>query len=77
MYFTFFLILDCENGTFGKNCSSLCSGNCIDNITCNSTNGYCYGFCAAGFLGEYCNIRTYMYIDIFSELDKLSNKICN
>lgn len=49
------LLTECEDGTFGINCSQTCSGYCKDNETCNSVNGYCLNGCVSGYFGKLCN----------------------
>ena len=41
-------ILECKYGTWGTNCSELCSANCLNNM-CNNSDGYCQ--CMPGFKG--------------------------
>lgn len=50
-----FLTTGCENEKFGTNCSNHCSGNCLFQNTCNSTNGHCDNGCESGYLEEFCN----------------------
>lgn len=49
------LLAECEDGTFGKDCTQTCSGNCKDNETCNSANGHCLRGCVSGYIGNFCN----------------------
>ena len=44
------LLLECEDGTYGAGCLSLC--NCA--ATCHSVTGYCPGACDEGWFGEMC-----------------------
>lgn len=52
----------CNNGTFGPDCSNHCSGNCLHNVSCNSTNGQCDNGCALGYLEASCNKSKYVRI---------------
>ncbi|XP_061180745.1 uncharacterized protein LOC133189382 isoform X1 [Saccostrea echinata] len=45
----------CDNGYFGMECRSNCSGHCAGGIPCNKINGYCLGGCADGWINSYCN----------------------
>lgn len=49
------LLAECEDGTFGKDCTQTCSGYCKDNETCNSANGHCLRGCVSGYIGNFCN----------------------
>lgn len=42
------LVVACDEGTYGTNCSFKCSGNCLDGKACDKVNGNC-GSCAAGY----------------------------
>lgn len=55
MYILKLLLAECEDGTFGKDCTQTCSGYCKDNRTCNSANGYCLRGCVSGYIGNFCN----------------------
>lgn len=46
----FILIVACEKGFFGRNCSFVCSPNCE---TCRNTDGFCS--CKAGWMQPYCS----------------------
>lgn len=48
------LFIACLNGTFGLNCQYNCSGNCLDEETCNSTDGTCTS-CSPGWDSVWCN----------------------
>lgn len=62
-------IKGCENVA---DCKRPCNGHCLNNDPCNSTNGFCTGGCAPGYLGTFCNqsMRTYHYF--FFTQNKLS-----
>lgn len=44
----------CGNGTFGVGCMHKCSGNCLNNETCDNSDGECKN-CAPGWEGHLCN----------------------
>ena len=44
---------ECDNGTFGKNCTELC-GNCVEEGQCHFVNGTCMDGCVPGFSGPFC-----------------------
>lgn len=48
------LFIACLNGTFGLNCQYNCSGNCLDEEPCNSTDGTCTS-CSPGWDTVWCN----------------------
>uniref|UniRef100_A0A8W8NPK4 protein-tyrosine-phosphatase n=1 Tax=Magallana gigas TaxID=29159 RepID=A0A8W8NPK4_MAGGI len=48
------LFIACLNGTFGLNCQFNCSGNCLDEEPCNSTDGTCTS-CSPGWDTVWCN----------------------
>lgn len=56
------LTTGCENGTFGTECKSQCSGNCLYNVPCNSLSGHCDSGCASGYLDEFCSKSMYIRI---------------
>ncbi len=47
---------DCENGTYGVNCSSRC-GHCLGGTPCNATDGACPGECQGTWKGPRCDQR--------------------
>lgn len=47
------LILVCENQTYGLGCSSGC-GKCINGETCHHVNGSCLHGCSEGVQGDRC-----------------------
>lgn len=49
----FTCILECDEGTFGQNCSSVC-GHCLDKKQCNNINGTCPNGCDSGYQGSHC-----------------------
>lgn len=44
----------CANCTFGVGCMHTCSGNCLNNETCDKSDGGCRN-CAPGWIGHLCN----------------------
>lgn len=49
----------CKNGMYGRDCITQCSGNCLHDVSCNSTNGHCDSGCASGYLDAFCNKSKY------------------
>ena len=45
-------IAECEDGTYGKGCTSIC-GNCHGDEMCNKQNGTCQA-CECGYTGHDC-----------------------
>lgn len=48
------LFIACMHGTFGLNCQYNCSGNCLHEEPCNSTDGTCTS-CSPGWDTFWCN----------------------
>lgn len=48
------LFIACLHSTFGLNCQYNCSGNCLDEEPCNSTDGTCT-YCSPGWDTLWCN----------------------
>ena len=48
------LFIECDAGTFGKDCKSNCSSNC-NRGTCERVNGKCFGGCKPGYMGNKCS----------------------
>lgn len=46
--------LVCESGHFGKDCRERCSGNCLNNETCDYVSGKCSSGCQDGYTGTLC-----------------------
>lgn len=70
MYFTrtfkvqnisFYVLPDCDNGTYGKDCNNTC-GHCFDKNSCFHSNGSCLNGCEPGFTGELCKSCMYVII---------------
>lgn len=45
--------LECDNGSYGLNCSETC-GNCLKDTICHHVNGTCLEGCAAGYKTQTC-----------------------
>lgn len=45
----------CVDGTYGYNCSSNCSGHCLNNFSCNKRTGHCDRGCNPGYTDNACN----------------------
>lgn len=50
-----YLTIGCDIGKYGIGCSHKCSGHCLNNVPCNSTNGHCDRGCASGYVEPFCN----------------------
>lgn len=46
--------VECDDGTFGRNCSGLC-GHCQYVAACHKETGECPPVCQQGYEGIYCN----------------------
>lgn len=46
------MVLECNEGKFGTDCSRTCSCNVTNTATCNHVNGTCT--CKSGFQGDFC-----------------------
>ena len=53
----FFAFLVCEDGTYGYDCNTNCSGNCLGDSPCNKQTGHCKGGCSPGYTTALCNKR--------------------
>ena len=59
----YFFLLECDGGTFGQNCMTLC--HCLNDKTCNHINGSCPdNLCAPGWKSNTCSIGNF-YLSIF------------
>lgn len=52
-YIKISLLIECDNGTFGRGCGHKC-GECFNSTQCNNIDGICEFGCAPGFLGVTC-----------------------
>lgn len=50
-----FFLIECDDGTYGTNCSSNC-GHCYQGQLCDKETGACPEGCGARYDGMYCNI---------------------
>ena len=53
---SYYILQDCDDGTFGEDCNSTC-GHCVYEETCFHINGTCLDGCVPGFIGEQCKTR--------------------
>ena len=64
-----YLLPECSSGTYGKNCTKTCSGNCLHNEPCDHIDGACTDGCEDGYIGNICNICktfvNYLFIDFY------------
>lgn len=49
----FMYLIECRNGKFGQNCSSLC-GHCLKKDLCHFINGTCLNGCVENYNGSNC-----------------------
>lgn len=49
-----YILVGCDDGTFGTNCSSTC-GHCHKGQPCDKKTGACPKGCGPGYEGIYCN----------------------
>lgn len=62
--FGFFIThVACDKGFYGVDCNEKC-GSCHDVSQCFHINGTCLTGCSAGYQGEFCKTREYIYMDI-------------
>lgn len=52
--FKLLTFLECDDGTFGTDCSGVC-GHCHRGAQCDKSTGMCASGCAPGYEGIYCN----------------------
>lgn len=57
-----YLTTGCKHGFYGRDCKYYCSGNCLHNVPCNSTDGHCDSGCASGYLNVFCNKSKTLFI---------------
>lgn len=46
---------ECNEGTYGYNCTNKCSGHCLNNSPCNKQTGHCDGGCNPGYTNSNCS----------------------
>lgn len=51
---------ECPPGSFGLNCSTICTGYCRD--PCNHISGICDSGCLDGWLGQHCKQCKQVYL---------------
>lgn len=57
------LVLACNRGQYGIDCSETC-GKCLDVNQCFNVNGRCLTGCEDGYVGNLCKTRKYFYMNI-------------
>lgn len=50
----------CNTGSYGIDCKERCS-NCLDVYKCLYTNGTCLTGCVAGYQGNLCKTREFIF----------------
>lgn len=45
---------ECEDGTFGYECTKMCSSHCLDDSPCNKKTGVCDRGCSPGYINSDC-----------------------
>ena len=45
--------IGCNFGSYGLSCKNVC-GHCLDEQTCDHTNGTCLNGCDPGYFGDLC-----------------------
>ena len=56
------IVVECEDGTYGKNCVHNCSDNCLNGSPCNKQTGHCDMGCKPGYTTALCNERIWMVL---------------
>lgn len=54
------MVVECDRGAYGIRCKRTC-GECRDLNQCSNVNGYCLTGCNAGYKGDLCKTRKFMY----------------
>lgn len=57
------VIVECNNGTFGINCSTKCY--CADKVPCDKVTGRCPAGCEGGYMGDHCEIGEILNLEVF------------
>ena len=57
-----FIIVECEDGTYGNNCVHNCSGYCLNDSPCNKQTGHCDMGCKLGYTNALCGERMEMFL---------------
>lgn len=50
-------LLDCSEGSYGKNCGKNCSKGCM-NGTCETSDGNCTSGCISSYEGPKCDKKS-------------------
>lgn len=58
----FAMVTECEDGTYGYNCTNNCSGHCLNNSICNKQTGHCDRGCNPGYTNRNCSKGILIYI---------------
>lgn len=56
------MVTECEDGTYGYNCTNKCSGHCLNDSTCNKQTGHCDNGCYPGYTNRNCSKGMFIYI---------------
>lgn len=67
-YNLFQIQTECSLGWYGDGCKSRCAGHCIENSPCNHVKGQCNSGCAAGWMGNQCNLRKHIIVFVSVEV---------
>ena len=73
VFIVFLLLLACDDGNYGINCTLKC-GNCSENAACNKTTGECPSGCSSGWQPPLCNesrCSVQQYIDTYAKITSL------
>lgn len=65
-------IAECQSGYYGKDCTDICSVNCLHDYICDRFTGQCKYGCKSGWTGGRCNQRKTKVLYLFNqEFNKL------
>lgn len=67
VFYTLFLLLACQYGFFGQDCTKTCNDRCDG---CNNINGLCESGCLKGWMGNDCRKG------INNSVERLTSFIC-
>lgn len=54
-----YIYIDCNDGTFGYNCTNNCSSHCLNDSSCNKQTGQCDRGCKPGYTFDNCSKGMY------------------
>lgn len=54
-------VIECDMGSYGDDCNKTC-GYCRDVNKCSHINGICLSGCDAGYQGDTCNTREFLFV---------------